>query len=170
MKTYLRILTFGKPFGKNIITYLLFTLFYVVFSMVNFSVLIPLLNVLFDQVEISKIQELDIQPAFSLSIEYFKNIFYYYFGLFINEGGRKEGLKFVCIVIIISVFFANIFRYLSSVILAKIGVRVITNLRNKVYDSILLFNLGYFTNKKKGDIISRLSTDIQQIELSIINS
>ena len=170
MKTYLRILTFGRPFGKNIISYLIFTLFYVVFSMINFSVLIPLLNVLFDQVEISKIQEFNTQPTFSVTIDYLKNIFYYYFGLFINEGGRKEGLKFVCIVIISSVFLANIFRYLSSIILAKIGVRLITNLRNKVYNSILLFNLSYFTNKKKGDIISRLTTDIQQIELSVINS
>ena len=170
MKTYLRILTYGRPFGKNIISYLIFTLFYVVFSMINFSVLIPLLNVLFDQVEISKIQEFNTQPTFSLTIEYFKNTFYYYFGLFINEGGRKEGLKFVCIVIILSVFLANIFRYLSSIILAKIGVRLITNLRNKVYNSILLFNLSYFTNKKKGDIISRLTTDIQQIELSVISS
>jgi len=170
MKTYLRILTYGRPFGKNIISYLIFTLFYVVFSMINFSVLIPLLNVLFDQVEISKIQEFNTQPTFSLTIDYFKNIFYYYFGLFINEGGRKEGLKFVCIVIISSVFLANIFRYLSSIILAKIGVTLITNLRNKVYNSILLFNLSYFTNKKKGDIISRLTTDIQQIELSVINS
>lgn len=170
MKTYLRILTFGRPFGKNIGTYLIFTLFYVVFSMINFSVLIPLLNILFDQVEISKIQEFNTQPTFSLTIDYFKNTFYYYFGLFINEGGRKEGLKFVCIVIILSVFLANIFRYLSSIILAKIGVRLITNLRNKVYNSILLFNLSYFTNKKKGDIISRLTNDIQQIELSVISS
>ena len=170
MNTYLRILSFGKPFGKNITIYLILTLFYVVFSMINFSVLIPLLNVLFDQVEIAKIQELNTKPNFSLSLEYFKNVFYYYFGLFINEGGRKEGLKFVCLIIITSVFLANIFRYLSSIILAKIGVRLITNLRNKVYDSVLLLQLSYFTNKKKGDIISRFTTDIQQIELSMISS
>ena len=92
-------------------------------------------NQLMNKYPLLKIQELDIQPAFSLSIEYFKNIFYYYFGFFINEGGRKEGLKFVCIVIILSVFLANIFRYLSSLVLAKIGVTIITNLRKKVYES-----------------------------------
>jgi len=170
MKTYFRILNFGKPFSKNILVYIFLTLFYVVFSMVNFSVLIPLLNVLFDQVEVSKIQNITFKPDFSFSIEYFKNNFYYYFGNFLNEGGRKEALKFVCTVIIISVFLANIFRYLSSLILAKIGVKIITNLRKKVYESILLFHISYFTNKKKGDIISRLTTDIQQIETSIINS
>ena len=94
MKTYFRILNFGRPFGKNILIYIFFTLFYVVFSMVNFSVLIPLLNVLFDQVEISKIQNINFKPDFSFSIEYFKNNFYYYFGKFLNEGGRKEALKF----------------------------------------------------------------------------
>ena len=64
MKTYFRILNFGRPFGKNILVYIFFTLFYVVFSMVNFSVLIPLLNVLFDQVEVSKIQNITLNLIF----------------------------------------------------------------------------------------------------------
>ena len=76
----------------------------------------------------------------------------------------------MCLIILSSVFLANIFKYLSSLIIAKVRVRVVTNIRNSLFEKIINFRINFFTNKKKGDVISRLTSDIQQIENSVINS
>ena len=170
MKTYFRILSYAKPFGKNIPLYLLFTVFYIVFSMINFSVLIPLLEVLFNQIDEQTTLNYTEIGKFQISLEYFKSIFYNNFNKIVESGGRKEALKFVCIVIVASVFFSNLFRYLSAIIIAKIRVKIVTNIRNQLFNKILAFKINFFTNKKKGDVVSRLTSDIQQIENSVINS
>tara|TARA_B100001057_G_C22806018_1_gene933467 strand:- start:89 stop:1825 length:1737 start_codon:yes stop_codon:yes gene_type:complete len=138
--------------------------------MVNFSILVPLLEVLFDQVDIEETKKLSQNNNFSFSVDYIRSLFYTYFNTLITDGGRKEALQFVCIVILCSVFLANLFRYFSAVILARVRVRVVTNLRNSLFNKIINFKINFFTEKKKGDIISRVTSDIQQIENSVINS
>lgn len=170
MKTYLRILSKASPFGKILPLYLLLTVLYIVFSMVNYSVLIPLLEVLFNQVDLDDIEKMGEIKNFEFSIEYIRNIFYSHFNELIVNNGRQEALKFVCYVMLTSVFFANLFRYFSAIIIARVRVRVVTNLRNSLYDKIINFKINFFTDKKKGDVISRLTSDIQQIENSVINS
>ena len=170
MKTYFRILSYASPFRGIIPLYLILTSFYIIFSMVNFSIMIPLLEVLFNQVDYSISQNNLNNSEFSFSIEFIKSTFYTYFNEIILTQGRKEALQFVCIIILISVFLANIFKYLSALIIAKVRVRVVTNIRNSLFDKIINFKINFSTNKKKGDVISRLTSDIQQIENSVINS
>ncbi|MDG2342115.1 MAG: ABC transporter ATP-binding protein [Cytophagales bacterium] len=138
--------------------------------MVNYSVLIPLLEVLFNQVKIDNIEKVSEMKSFEFSIEYVRNIFYSHFNELIINNGRQEALKFVCFVMLSSVFLANLFRYFSAIMIARVRVRVVTNLRNSLYDKIINFKINFFTDKKKGDVISRLTSDIQQIENSVINS
>ncbi|MEC7857811.1 MAG: ABC transporter ATP-binding protein [Bacteroidota bacterium] len=138
--------------------------------MVNYSVLIPLLEVLFNQVDIDNIEKVSEMKNFEFSIEYVRNIFYSHFNELIINNGRQEALKFVCFVMLSSVFLANLFRYFSAIMIARVRVRVVTNLRNSLYDKIINFKINFFTDKKKGDVISRLTSDIQQIEHSVINS
>ena len=170
MKTYFRILSYATPYSRIIPLYLILTLFYIIFSMVNFSIMIPLLEVLFNQVDYDISKKIVNNGEFSFSIEYIKTTFYRYFSEIIQSSGRKEALKFVCLIILLSVFLANIFKYLSSLIIAKVRVRVVTNIRNSLFEKIINFRINFFTNEKKGDVISRLTSDIQQIENSVINS
>ena len=170
MKTYLRILSHASPYGKIIPLYIILTTFYILFSMVNFSILVPLLEVLFDQVDIEETKKLSQNNNFSFSVDYIRSLFYTYFNSLITDGGRKEALQFVCLVILCSVFLANLFRCFSAVILARVRVRVVTNLRNSLFNKIINFKINFFTEKKKGDVISRVTSDIQQIENSVINS
>lgn len=170
MKTYFRILSYATPYSRIIPLYLILTLFYIIFSMVNFSIMIPLLEVLFNQVDYDISKKIVNNGEFSFSIEYLKTTFYRYFSEIIQSSGRKEALKFVCLIILSSVFLANIFKYLSSLIIAKVRVRVVTNIRNSLFEKIINFRINFFTNEKKGDVISRLTSDIQQIENSVINS
>ena len=144
MKTYLRILSEASPFGKILPLYLLLTVLYIVFSMVNYSVLIPLLEVLFNQVDLDDIEKMGEIKNFEFSIEYIRNIFYSHFNQLIINNGRQEALKFVCYVMLVSVFFANLFRYFSAIMIARVRVRVVTNLRNSLYDKIINFKINFF--------------------------
>jgi subfamily B ATP-binding cassette protein MsbA len=165
MKTFSRIFFFARPVGLDIPVYAILTLLATIFSVVNFTTLIPLLQVLFGQVE----STLNVaRPSFSLTIEYFKDLFYYQLQLLVNTKGEIFALYFICSVILSAVLFANIFRFLASLIVAKTWVRVITNLRKSAFQALLSFDQGYFSNQKKGDVISRMTTDVQEIELSVV--
>ncbi len=170
MKTYFRLLSFARPFSRFIPSYILVTLLQVVFSLVNFAVLVPLLQILFDQITPEELERLNQVPEFTISVDYFKSLFYYRFSSLIETAGKGGALKFVCLIIIVSVFLANLFRYLSGVMLAKIRALVIKNLRTLVYDRILSFPVSFFTERRKGDIISRVTNDVQEVEHSVVST
>ncbi|MEQ6121095.1 ABC transporter ATP-binding protein [Reichenbachiella sp. MALMAid0571] len=168
MKNFWRILSYAKPYQSFIPQYIILTWLYVLFSLVNFTILKPLLEVLFDQTnpEVINMEA----PSFQLSISFFTNTFYYYFGQFIEQNGKIGALKFVCLIIVISVFLSNLFRYLSGVMLASIRVRVLEKIRLDIFEKVTALHLGYFTEQKKGDIISRITIDIQEVQASVVNS
>ena len=170
MNTYFRLLSFARPFRRFVPAYILVTVLQVIFSLVNFAVLIPLLEILFDQVDPAKLGELKQLPEFTISVDYFKSLFYYHFSEIIEVTGKSGALKFVCGVIVVSVFLANLFRYLSAVMLAKIRALVIKNLRTLVYERILSFPVSFFTERRKGDIISRVTNDVQEVEHSVVST
>jgi len=170
MNTYLRILSYGKPWGIYIPQYIVYTLLYIVFSVFNLALLIPLLDVLFNQVDPEILNQLSARPEFSMDFTYFKDIFNYYFAQIIAAEGKIGALKYVCVVIIFASFFTNVFRYLISVILAYVRANVIKNIRMDVYTNLTRLHLGYFTEKRKGDIVSRSTNDVQQLEYTVVNS
>ncbi|MEK6479125.1 ABC transporter ATP-binding protein [Catalinimonas sp. 4WD22] len=169
MKTYLRILSFARPYGEYIPQYLIFTTLSIIFGLINFAMLIPLLDILFNeggnyvQAELSR-------PEFALNFEYVKSVFYFYFSQTIEEFGKVGALAFICGVAVVSVFLTNLFRYVSGVTLAKIRARVIRKLRNRIFDQVSRLHLGYFSNERKGDVMSRITNDVQEVEASVVNT
>lgn len=170
MNTYLRILSHARPFSVYLPQYILYTILYVAFSLVNLSILIPVLEVLFNQVDAEKLSNAGALPEFTVSVDYLKSVFNHYFEIIIRDFGRRGALQYVCGVIIVSVFLANLFRYLSAILLAKFRIRVVTNLRNSIYQKLNSFHIGYFTEKRKGDIVSRVTTDILEVESSVVST
>lgn len=167
MNTYLRILSYAKPWRRFIPGYLIFSILAVIFSIVNMAVLIPMLDVIFDKTNIEELSKAVALPDFYLSINYFKEVFDYYMYQIILEHGKFGSLIFVCIVVILSFAVANVFKYLSAIIMAKAKALTIKNMRIDIFESVSSLHVGYFTETKKGDIISRITNDIQQIESSI---
>ncbi len=164
MKTYFRLLAFAKPIEKFAIPYLICTLFAVVFGTLNFALIIPLLNTLFNE---SKIVEKAIMPEFSFSFNYFKDLFFYYFDKAILEQGRLGALQFVCIVIIASNLLANFFKYFSQRIMENLRIHTLLKLRKTVFDNVMNLHVGYFSNERKGDIISKIASDVQVVQYSV---
>ncbi|MFP4091819.1 MAG: ABC transporter ATP-binding protein [Cyclobacteriaceae bacterium] len=169
MKTYLRILRFARPYSEYIPLYLLFTVLSIVFGLINFSMLIPLLEILFNQVD-DDLQQQFSKPEFELNVDYVLDLFNYYFQQMIEERGKTGALIFVCTIIIISVFLTNLFRFISGLTLAKIRAKVIRKLRMNIFDQVSRMHLGFFTNERKGDIMSRITNDVQEVESSVVST
>ncbi|WP_266203151.1 ABC transporter ATP-binding protein [Pontibacter kalidii] len=171
MKTYLRILQFAKPYSRFVPLYTLYTFLGIIFGLFNFTLLIPLLDVLFGKVGNDEVMAMvSTKPDFALNIEFFKEFFYYHFGQVILDQGRVGALMFVCIIIVVSVFLANLFRYLAFRIVGALRAHVVRNMRQTVYQRVTELHLGYFSNERKGDLMTRLTVDIQEVESSVVST
>jgi subfamily B ATP-binding cassette protein MsbA len=170
MKVYLRLLQFARPYGDFLPLYLLYMVLGIFFGIANFTLVIPLLNVLFGTTDTHTATAPAALPHFALNIEYIKDVFNYYFSHILSVRGKRGALAYVCGVIIASVFFSNVFRYLGGKLLTKVRARVVQNLRGALYDRILDLELGYFSNERKGDLMSRLTNDVHEVEISVVNT
>ncbi|MVM35850.1 ATP-binding cassette domain-containing protein [Spirosoma sp. HMF4905] len=169
MKTYIRLLSFAKPLGRFLTPFVLTSLLSSVFGVLNFTLLIPLLSILFDKVDAKQMQEFLNQPAPSLTsgpTDFFK----YYLAQVFQEYGKVGALQFVCFVIVLSVLFNNLFKYLSVRQLESFKARMVAKLREAVFAKTLQLHLGFFSNERKGNLISRTTTDVQEVENSIANT
>jgi ATP-binding cassette, subfamily B, bacterial MsbA len=161
MKAYLRLLQFAKPYGWLIPQYFVYTVLFVMFSVVNLIALAPMLNLLFNE-ESAPIEA----PTNALSL----SNFYYYLNQFLEMQTKAEAIYVICIVLVVSVIFANLFNYLTLILQAKARVMAVTNLRNTVFNRVTELDMGYFTEAKKGDIMTKVSSDVQNIDATIVNS
>ena len=165
MKTYFRLLSFARPIEKFAIPYILFTILYVFFSTMVLVLLGPLLNTLFPSAVTA-----DAGPSTTSapSILHMGAAFKYYLQYFIdNHGGKAGALKFVCAVVIVAVFLGNLFRYLSQRTMENMRVHTLFNLRNTVFNNVMELHLGYFNNERKGDILTKVASDVQVVQFSV---
>jgi ATP-binding cassette, subfamily B, bacterial MsbA len=170
MKTYLRILSYARPYGKILPQYLTFALLAIIFGLLNYALLKPLFDVIFEQVNPDKLALYAELPPFSFSLDYFSHLFNHYLLRYSESHGKMGTLFYVCLVIVTSVLFSNIFTYVSNVLLARIRASVIERLRMDIFDKVSSLHLGYFTNERKGDLISRVTNDVQEVENSIVST
>ena len=166
MKNYFRLLSYAKPLGGFIVPFVLTSLLASIFGVLNFTLLIPLLNVLFDQVDTQQVSKM-MNPTSGFSII---SQFNFYFAKFFSDYGKQGALQFVCAILAGSVFFSNVFKYLSIRLLEKFKSNMVANLRQAVFNNSINLHLGFFSNERKGNLISRIVTDVQEVENSIANT
>ncbi|SMD43192.1 ATP-binding cassette, subfamily B, MsbA [Aquiflexum balticum DSM 16537] len=170
MNTYLRILSYAKPYRRYFPVYILYTLLAIIFGLLNFTLLKPLFDVIFEQVGPGDMNRYLTKPEFSFSIAYFLDLFNHYFLKISETYGKFGTLLYVCIIIVISVFLANLFTYLSGVVLAKVRAEIIKKMRMDIFIRVTGMHLGFFSNERKGDLMSKMTNDIQEVENSIVQS
>jgi len=164
MRKYLRILAYIRPFTGAALLNVLFNLMVILFSLVSFVMLIPFLNLLFG---IEKLVE--TPPEFSLSPEVLMESLNYYISKIIITRGEVQALIFICLFLLGTFFFRNLFRFLAMYFLAKVRIGALRDIRNDLYNKLLILPLSFYSSQKKGDIIARITTDVQEIEHSIMN-
>ncbi|WP_192346501.1 ABC transporter ATP-binding protein [Algoriphagus sp. Y33] len=170
MKTYLRILSYAKPYGKFVPIYIIYAFLAIVFGLLNFTLLKPLFDVIFEQVDPISLAQYSEKPEFSFSLAYFSHLFNYNFLQIAEEFGKMGTLYYVCAIIVISVFLSNLFTYLSGVVLAKVRAVVIKRMRMDIFGQVTKLHIGYFSNERKGDLMSKMTNDVQEVENTIVQS
>ncbi|EMS31055.1 Lipid A export ATP-binding/permease protein MsbA [Mariniradius saccharolyticus AK6] len=170
MNTYLRILSYARPYRRYFPVYVLYTILAIVFGLLNFTLLKPLFDVIFEQVGPGEMDKYLTKPAFSFSLAYFMHMFNHYFLQIAEIYGKFGTLVYVCIIIVISVFLSNLFTYLSGVVLAKVRAEVIKKMRLDIFQKTTQMHIGFFSNERKGDLMSKMTNDIQEVENSIVQS
>ncbi|MGZ3750538.1 MAG: ABC transporter ATP-binding protein, partial [Mucilaginibacter sp.] len=162
--TYFRLLSFAKPIEKFAIPYILFTLLYVVFSSMVFVLLTPLMNTIFGTNSSSITSGVIQKPSTIWDVSAW---FKYYESYFIHVHGAWGALQFVCGIIIVTIVIGDLFRYLSARTMENLRVHTLLNLRRRVFNNVMDLQLGYFSNERKGDIISKISSDVQVVQFSV---
>lgn len=165
MKRFSTILKYLSDQKGHIALYFLFNLLSILFSLVSLTMLVPFLQLLFGKEKmVSQMPHVTFNA--SSVLDYIK----YILGILIRDHGPAYALAAICIIIIFSIFFKNLFLYLSLRILGPMRNRVLNRLRSDLYSKILDLPLGFFTEQRKGDLISRMSNDINEIEWSVIST
>lgn len=161
MKTYFRLLSFAKPINKFAIPYILCTLLSVIFSTLNLALLAPLLETLFNR-ELNQ----TIAPMPDSYFDIFK-VFKHYTTAIASEYGKIQSLEFVCCCIAASVLLGNLFRYFADRTMESLRIQTLLNLRKTVFNNVMNLHLGYFSNERKGDIISKIASDVQVVQYTV---
>ncbi len=146
------------PLTMNIVCNILMALCMVI----SIPIIIPFFQILFGRVQPSA------QPV-AFSVNNIQNWLEYIFGKLVSEYGQEGALIFVCIAFVLIFFLKNLFRYLSLVFMAQVRNGIVKDVRNKIYAKYMDLPLAFFTRGKKGDLLARVSTDVQEIEYSILN-
>ncbi len=164
MNGFLRVLSYIHPYKVPAIINIFLNILAVIFSLVSLVMVIPFLNILFD-----KQAPLLEKPTFSLSTEWITGSFNYYLSQIILQEGKLPALLFVCCTVILVFFLKNLFRYGALHFMAGIRSGVVRDIRANVFQKMLHLPISYFSKERKGDLTARLTTDIQQIEWSIMS-
>ena len=169
MKHFRKILFFAKPYIRRIWTTTLFNILYAIFNILTVISFLPVLSILFDT-QGNKVYEKPTYEGLKSSFDYFKNSFYYEITQHIAANGVLNTLAMVCLLCVVLFFFKNLFRFLSSFELAFLTNGVTKDLRDTIYNKVIDLPLPYFSEKRKGDLISRITVDAQVVEVSFLDS
>jgi subfamily B ATP-binding cassette protein MsbA len=167
MKVYLKILSFAGNISGFIIPFVIFSLIGGVFGVLNIALAAPLLDVLFEQTNTSRLESyIHTNPStFDLIGKFYKQ-----FALTVQQEGKIGSLKFVCYAVVLASLIANVSKYFSLRTLERFKTSMVSNLRDKVFSHTMSLHLGFFTNEKKGELMSRITGDVQEVENSIASS
>ena len=166
MKNLVRILSYSRRLAPRFTLFFIFMILGVVFGAFNLVLIIPMLEVLFSNS--TEVMTVPAIPEFSFSSDYVLGLFNHYFLTTINSYGRQGALLFICGLIVTCVLVANTFRYLERMVATKIKVDLVRNMRIHIFERVSLLHLGYFNSKRKGDLISRFTGDVLEVEIAVL--
>jgi subfamily B ATP-binding cassette protein MsbA len=174
MKKYSRLFKYLRFHKRNIFLYFFFSVLSIVFSLVSLATLPFFLRLIFHSQQLGDTKPVSTLKPVSIhsSNDLIQYINYEISNLIRSHGanGPVLALALICIVVIATVLFKNLFLYLSFYVLAPIKNSVVTRLRAEMYDKLLQLPIGYFTEQRKGDVMSRMTNDIGELETSVVGT
>ncbi len=166
MREFIKIvIPYIKPYKLNAILNIVFNIFGSIFSLFSLTLLMPFLRILFSP------EKLVLQkPEFAFDSKVLLDIFNYHLSQIIIKDGEIKALLTISIFILASVLLKNLFTYLANFFMSPLRNGIVKDIRNRIYKKVLNLHLGFFSQERKGDIISRMTTDAQEFEYSALAS
>lgn len=165
-----RAFSYAKPYRTSFVTAIIFNLLYALFNVIALAFMMPILSVLFGE----KSPGVIAKPIYSGDLGNLKQFFSDYSAYYMNELSQTQGPVYVlaisCVIFIIAFLFRNIFSFLSETCLVDLRSGVTRDLRVDIHNKIIDLPVAYFTEKRKGDMINRISSDVNEVESNILNS
>ncbi|MEG0163006.1 MAG: ABC transporter ATP-binding protein, partial [Mucinivorans sp.] len=169
LKTYFRILSYGRPYPRYAIPYFFCVALYAIFNTSIYMMLFPLMKTMFNPDAMLSV--VTSMPNFAVSEEYFRDLLNYglysYFGASYNV---KDILVALALMTVMVVFLASTFRYIAQRLIENLRIRTLQKIRDTVFDKVIHLQVSFFTASRKGDIISRITSDIQTVQYCVTST
>lgn len=162
MNLFRRIFKYVKPYTKELILANVFTILVVIFSLLSVLMLFPFIDLLFNDAP-KTVSEKTITSIFDL-----KDIITVYFAKIVSSYDKLDVLKYLCLLILITFFLKNLFTYLQTYFMSVVEQGILKDLRFDLYRHYLDLPLSFFTDERKGNLISRIINDVQIVKDSLI--
>lgn len=163
-RNFRRILHYVKPYWFSILMNVVFNILAIFFSLFSFSMIVPFLNLLFNPDNLTL-----VKPEFALDTDTLLALLDYYVSYMIVLKGQSTALIFICLLLVVAFLFRNLTTYFALYFMVGARAGTIKDIRNDLYKKIMVLPLSFYSKHKKGDIMARITTDVQEIEVSIIS-
>ena len=165
MKKYSRVFKYLRDYKSRIGLYFLFIFLSIVFSIVSVGMLMPFLDLIFKgKTGASEFVKATNNPVLKYVRDFLIDI------MKSGDNGKLKALALICILILLFIFLKNLFLYLSYYVMNPVKNEISNKLRTEIYDKILKLPIGYFTEKRKGDLMSRTTNDLAEVETSVVGT
>ena len=171
LKTYFRLLSFAKPLSRYTIPYFIFAALHALFNTFNYAMIIPILNAMFGSEAGFKFVPCYSLPELSFNEAGFNAILSYCYTMLFGENFSVS--KFLLLLGLITVamnLLSNLFRYASAMTVEVLRVNTVRKMRNEMFSKVIDMNVGFFSDQRKGDIISKITQDIIVVQYCITNT
>ena len=171
LKTYFRLLGFAKPLSRYTIPYFFFAALHAVFNTFNYAMIIPILNAMFNSEGGFHFEPVYSLPAIALNEAGFNVLLSWVYTMFF--GTDFQVVKFLAMlggVTIMMNLLSNLFRYASAMTVESLRINTVRRMRNEMYAKVMGMNVGFFSEQRKGDIMSKITQDVMVVQYCITNT
>jgi len=159
------LLKFIEPYKWSAARNITYNILSAIFALISYTLVIPFLKILFNRIE-----TVQNPGEFQFNLDYFGSAGKYYLYAFIDKYGEFNALMIVCLIVVVASLLKNGFIFLANNSMAYIRACTVRDLREKMYNKVLRLPLSFFTDARKGDVMTRISNDVQEIEISVMSS
>ena len=167
-KTYIRLLGFAKPLSRYAVPYFFYAALHAIFNTFNYVMIIPILDTMFSEgYQFTPVYEM---PHVRLNGEFLSEFLNYLYTITFGEYKVINVLLLLAIVLLVTNFLSNLFRYLGAYTVESMRANTLQRMRNDMFENIIGMNVGYFSDQRKGDIISKITSDVMMVQFCITNT
>ncbi|MFI3306021.1 MAG: ABC transporter ATP-binding protein [Rikenellaceae bacterium] len=169
-KTYLKLLEFASPLSRYAVPYFIYAVLYAIFNTFNYAMIIPILQTMFVDGGFEFTPLHTLPPITFTPSTYYDVINYLYTQLFGETFTVSNMLIMLATITVMMSLLSNTFRYLCAYTVENMRTRSLQKLRNRLFDHVMGMNVGYFNESRKGDILSKITGDVNIVQFCITNT